>query len=280
MKPDLFRYLDYRDYLRDAYKELKKTTRHFSFRYFAKAAGFKSPNYLKLIMDGERNLSQNGIIKFCNGLKLNKGEREFFENLVHLNQSKTDEEKNLYYRRLTSSKKYIDARGLEKEQYDYYSKWYYVAVRELVGMPDFKDDPKWIAAKLENNITAKEAEKAIELLIKIKLLKRDEDGTLKQVDSSITTGPEVKSLAVANFHREMLKKAADSIEKIPPQYRDISSLTIPVSKDTLEEVKTKVQQFRKELHAFLAEQKDFDAVYQFNFQLFNLSEVPWKDEEK
>ena len=94
MKPNTYTYLDYRRYLKDLYKKLKETTNHFSFRYFAKAAGLKAPNYLKLVMDGERNLSQDGIRKFCKGLKLNKGEQEFFENLVHMNQSKTDEEKN------------------------------------------------------------------------------------------------------------------------------------------------------------------------------------------
>lgn len=273
---NLFGYLDYRKYLKELYEEKKKTTQYFSFRYFAKAAGFASPNYLKLVMDGKRNLSQEGIRKFCKGLKLNKVEQDFFENLVHMNQSKTDEEKNFYYQRMSSSKKYIETKRLEKDQYEYFSKWYYVAVRELVALPDFKEEPEWISAKLGHQITPKEAAHAVDLLIKLNLLKHDESGKLVQVDSSITTGPEVESLAVANFHREMLKKAAESIEKTDPELRDISSLTIPVSEETLKEVKKKIQAFRRELHAFLAEQKQYDAVYQFNFQLFNLSEVPWK----
>lgn len=276
---NIFKYLDYRKYLQDIYKEKKETTTHFSFRYFAKVAGFKSTNYLKLIMDGHRNLSQEGIRKFCKGLKLKKDEQEFFENLVHMNQSGTDEERNYYYQRLASSKKYTAATNLEKEQYEYYSKWYNVAIRELVVLPDFKDDPKWIAEKLGNNITSREAAQSIKLLIKLKLLERDANGKLRQVDSSLTTGPEVKSLAVANFHREMLKKAGASIERTSHKHRDISSLTIPVSKETLEKVKKKLQEFRKELHGFIAEQEDYDTVYQFNFQLFNLSEVVWKDEE-
>jgi uncharacterized protein (TIGR02147 family) len=277
MKPNLFTYLNYRHFLRDLYNHLKETTKHFSFRYFARVAGYKSPNYLKLVMDNKRNLSQESIRKFCKGLKFNKSEQEFFENLVHMNQSKTDNEKNFYYKRMTSSKKYIEARKIEKDQYEYYSNWYYVTVRELVALPDFKEEPKWIAKKLGNKITPAEASKAIDLLLGLKLLKRNGDNTLEQADSSLTTGPEVQSLAVANFHREMLKKAAGSIEDTHYKFRDISSLTIPVSEKTLKAVKEKIQDFRKELHGFIADQEDYDTVYQFNFQLFNLSEVPWKE---
>ncbi len=277
---DIFKYLDYRKYLKDLYLEKKQSTTHFSFRYFARAAGFKSTNYLKLIMDGARNLSQEGIRKFSKGLKLKKDEALYFENLVHMNQSKTDEEKNFYYTRLSGSKKYLNARELEREQYEYYSKWYYVAIRELVSFSDFNEDPKWIAAKLGNKLSAKEIEQTIALLIKLNILKRNKKGKLCQVDSCLTTGPEVGSLAVANFHREMLNKAAQSIEETPSEYRDISCLTIPVSEKGLVEAKKMIQKFRDELHAFLADQKDYDAVYQFNFQLFNLSEVTWKKSKK
>jgi len=277
---DIFKYLDYRKCLKDLYLEKKQSTTHFSFRYFARAAGFKSTNYLKLIMDGARNLSQEGIRKFSKGLKLKKDEALYFENLVHMNQSKTDEEKNFYYTRLSGSKKYLNARELEREQYEYYSKWYYVAIRELVSFSDFNEDPKWIAAKLGNKLSAKEIEQTIALLIKLNILKRNKKGKLCQVDSCLTTGPEVGSLAVANFHREMLNKAAQSIEETPSEYRDISCLTIPVSEKGLVEAKKMIQKFRDELHAFLADQKDYDAVYQFNFQLFNLSEVTWKKSKK
>ena len=277
---DIFKYLDYRKYLKDLYLEKKQSTTHFSFRYFARAAGFKSTNYLKLIMDGARNLSQEEIRKFSKGLKLKKDEALYFENLVHMNQSKTDEEKNFYYTRLSGSKKYLNARELEREQYEYYSKWYYVAIRELVSFSDFNEDPKWIAAKLGNKLSAKEIEQTIALLIKLNILKRNKKGKLCQVDSCLTTGPEVGSLAVANFHREMLNKAAQSIEETPSEYRDISCLTIPVSEKGLVEAKKMIQKFWDELHAFLADQKDYDAVYQFNFQLFNLSEVTWKKSKK
>src|SRR5262245_11343971 len=104
---DLFKYLDYRRFLKDYYTEQKaKRGSAFSFRSFARLAGLSSPNFLKLVMDGKRNLGPEGIKSFAKALKLGKEESSYFENLVHFNQSATDDERNEWYKRLSASKKY------------------------------------------------------------------------------------------------------------------------------------------------------------------------------
>lgn len=273
---NVFKYLDYRKFLRDYYSAKKEENRPFSFRSFARDAGFTSPNYMKLIMDGERNLSEAGVRKFIKGLKLRKIEAEFFENLVYLNQAKTDEERNFYYQKLAAYKKYQEVKTVEHEQFEYFSKWYFVAVRELAHLKDFRADPKWIVAKLDKKISQKEAAEAIDLLLKLGLLVKAEDGTIKPSEINISTETEVRSLAVANYHREMITKAAQSIEAAHHDERDISSLTVSVSKESFEKAKKMIQEFRRKLLITLAEDKNPDAVYQVNFQLFNLSEVLWK----
>ena len=59
-RPDLFAYLDYRAWMRDAYEAGKAHISAFSFRYLARRAGFSSPSFIKLVMDGQRNLSVDG----------------------------------------------------------------------------------------------------------------------------------------------------------------------------------------------------------------------------
>ncbi|MGE0616139.1 MAG: TIGR02147 family protein, partial [Bacteriovoracia bacterium] len=44
-KPNLFEYTDYRKYLEDYYNFKKATDPGFSYRSFAKAAGFTSSNF-------------------------------------------------------------------------------------------------------------------------------------------------------------------------------------------------------------------------------------------
>lgn len=273
---DIFKYLDYRKFLKDTFDEKKGEGRGFSHRAFARMAGFNASNYILLVMQGKRNLSGEGIHRVAKALKLKKAEAEFFENLVRFNQATSTDEKNFHYGRISENKSYAAARPLEKGQFEYYSKWYMPAIREIVLLRDFDEDPAWIAAKLSPQITPREAAAALKLLIDTGLVVRDGGGRLRQKDAHVASGDEIASLAMTNFQREMIERAAESVDKTKPAMREVGSLTFAVSKEKLSEAKKMIREFRSRLAGFLAEEKSADAVYQFNFQLFNLSGI---DEE-
>lgn len=272
-KINIYEYLDYRAFLRDLYTEKKENVRGFSYRSFCRRAGIVNPSFLKLVIDGKRNLTPASIMKFSKGFGFKRHQAEFFHNLVMFNQSATHEEKNHYYKKLSSSKRYIEVKHIERDQFEYFSKWYYAAIRELISVPGFKNDPEWIAKRLNPQVTPKEAAEAIELLIKLELVGLRADGCLFQKDRNITTPSEATSLAIVNFQREMMKRAMEATEKMRAHHREISTLTIAVTKEKFEEAKKKIKNFRRELHAFLSECESPEAVYQLNFQLFPLSEV-------
>jgi len=106
MKP-LVVYKDYRLFLRDFYREKKKFHYCYSFRLFSRVAGFASPNFLKLVMDGRRNISRDSIPKFGKALKLTPTEIEYFEHLVFWNQGKSDYEKTYHAKMLDQCKESI-----------------------------------------------------------------------------------------------------------------------------------------------------------------------------
>ncbi len=275
----VFHYLDYRHYLRDYYESQKKKRGNlFSYRSFMKQAGLSSPNFLKLVIEGKRNLGEDGIASFSKALKHNPEEARYFEQLVYYNQSTTEGERQEWYVQLSNSKRFRDIQQLEKDCYAYYSRWYYVALRELVLLPEFKEDPEWIAKKIYPPISAGDAKEGLALLQKLGLLVRNKKGCLEQANLNITTSREVKSLSLSAFHRQMILRAADSIERTPSDQRDISSLTVALSKEKFLEAKRRIQEFRRELNVLLSDPKasPAEAVYQLNFQIFNLSEVPWK----
>ena len=241
-------------------------------------AGFSSSNFVMLVMQGKRNLSGEAILKIARALKLKKTEAEFFENLVRFNQAKSDTERTFYYERIATNRSYAKARPLEKGQFEYYSKWYIPAIRELVLCENFQEDPRWIAEQLTPQITPREAEGALKLLIDLELLVRDESGKLRQQDRHIASGDEVTSLAMTNFQREMIERAAASIDETSHRQREVGSITFAISQEKLAEAKRMIREFRSRLSGFLAEEEKADAVYQFNIQLFNLSNVDGKDE--
>jgi len=100
-----------------------------------------------------------------------------------------------------------------------------------------------------------------------------------QQDRYIDSGDEVMGLAIANYHREMIEKAAESIEKTPPGKREINSITFAVSQERMKETKKMIQEFRQKISNFLAQEDAAEMVYQLNLQLFNVSELPKEEEE-
>lgn len=280
---NVYNYLDYRTLLRDMFEFRKKANKNFSYRFFARKAGFSSPNFIKLVIDGLRNVTKESISKIAIGFELNKGEREFFENMVYMNQADSHEEKNFFYRKMTACRGYAKIHRMDKNMYEYYSKWYYPVVREVLVFGDRKMTAAQVAECLNPAIKEKEAERAIALLENLGFITKDNQGCWQQSENLLSTGPQVRSLAVSNFHREMIRLGAESIERVPREDRDITALTLRISSDKFDDVKEAIAGLRKELLNMAVESEEPDQVLQVNFQAFPVAmeeSKPVNEQEK
>jgi uncharacterized protein (TIGR02147 family) len=269
---DVFGYLDYRAFLRDLYNARKAKGRGFSYRSFSRKAGLKSPNYLKLVIDGERNLSSDMAERFAQACGLGDDEARYFADLVAFNQASGLAERNKHYAKLTGYQRYRQAHKLDLAHAAYYSAWYMPAIRELAARSDFRDDPAWIAEQLVPAITRQEAERAVQTLLELELLARDERGKIQQTEALLSTGPETRGLHIATYHRGMMQRAMESIDLVPAGERDISSLTLCLGVNGMQSFKERVQRFRRELLELSALEDEPEQVVQMNFQLFPLSQ--------
>ncbi len=279
---DVFRYRDYREFLAAFYAHKKRNG--FSYRGFARAAGLGAPNYLKLVIDGKRNLSVEMAERFAKACRLNREATEYFKLLVAFNQAKTDEEKNELHERLMGFARFRSSQRLDLAQKEYHSSWYIPAIRELVACPGFVEDTGWIAATLTPNITERQAAQALEVLQKLGLLERDETGRLIQVTRAVTTGQQASGLYIRNYHTEMIERAVHAMRDIAAEERFISALTLGASPATLEKVRRLVTQFRQELVELCDADPDPTQIIQLNLQLFPLTRAfaaaPSKDPKK
>ena len=268
----IYDFLDYRAYLRAYYDAAKRVRPSFSFRLFSKLAGLRSPNFLKLVIDGERNLGPDSIDRFAQALNLEAPEAEFFSDLVAFGQAPTLATKNRAFERIAASRRFRQARRIDGELFAYLSHWYNPAIRELAAREDFQEEPRWIAAQLRPRITPTEAAEAMKLLLSLGLLVRDQKtGRVVRGDPTLTTEHEVRSLGAAAFHRQMLERAAHSLETVPPALRDLAALTVCVSPETAALVKQKIHQFREALAELCDSDPRGSVVYQLNLQWFPLS---------
>lgn len=266
---DVFRYLDYRAFLADYYKAKKR--RGFSYRAFSRAAGLGAPNYLKLVIARQRNLTPAMAERFAAACGLRGDAAEYFVELVAFNQARTNERRNASYARLEAFGRYRRGHRLELAHASYHSTWYLPAIRELVVSAGFRDDPRWIAEALWPSIKPNEATAALDALLALGLLERDAHGRLRQRDAVVSTGPETQGMHIANYHAEMMRRATAAIETVPAPARDISSLTFCVGPEALRRLKQRIQEFRRELIELVEAEPERHQVVQLNLQLFPLS---------
>ncbi len=269
----IYDYLDYREFLKDRFDHLKQTNPNFSYRYFNKKAGLKSPGHLKMVMDGQINIGQKGMYGVCRGLGLSEKEGRFFENLVNFNQAKEFNDKDQYYKELLGSYPAKHPEIMGSNHYKIFAHWYYICILELIRLHSFREDACWISKKLKPQIPVVKVKRAIKDLLDMGLIKRTKDGELERTDKMIATPSQIHNLAIMKFQQQLTKLAWKAIERDPSKDRENSTITIALSDDQFSKVKDKIQEFRDEIHSLLeaTEEGIKTNVAHINLQLFKLT---------
>lgn len=267
----IFEYFDYREYLKDHYELNKRRHSYFSYRYIAIKTGLDASFYVK-VLQKQMHLSIKSLPGIVTFLGLNKKEGEYFTLLVKFNRTKLMGDTRLYFDKLLELRE-LHTCTLESEKYEYFSKWYYVAIRELLNYYEFTGDYKSLGAKLNPPISESKAKKGIELLERLGLVRINGKGSYELTDQFVTTGDSWSSLAIENFQKEMLYLAQTSMSRLSKKDRETSTVTISMSIKSLNTMKQRLREFRKELLEIAKMDEQPDGVFQINFQVFPLTVI-------
>ncbi len=269
MKP-VMEYNNFRVYIRDNYAE-RKDRSGFTWRDFAKAAGYSSPVFLKLVCDGKCNLSDVGVERVASAMGLVGVDLQYFRQLVAFNQEKTSDSKKRAYADMRQLAKDNSFALVGEDQYDYFDSWVNPVLREIAPqMPGAT--PAKIADQFVFDVETAQVKKSLNLLQKTGLLQKDEQGNFAQGNKSITTGCiEVASLGIREMHRQMGQLAVESLDQVPVNERDVSGLTIGISDSAFEKISKEIADFRRRISAIVMEDSGDERVYRLNVQLFPLT---------
>jgi uncharacterized protein (TIGR02147 family) len=265
MEP-IFAYSDYRKYLADYFADQKKTKPQFSHRFFAEKAGFRTSNFLHLVITGRRNLAKESLVKIGLAINLSKTEMEYLENLVFFNQSQAIKEKTYYYEKLTAFRRGSFIQEINQDQFEYLSSWLHPVVREAASFDQGLLSTEKIAGKIRPRVSVAEVEKSLHLLLRLGLLQRKQ-GRYVQTAPLLSTGLAAAPLAAVNFHLKTMALAAESLERFPADRREIRSLTLGINKENFNKIQKRIHTFRKEILEIAGEGRP-DRVYQMNLHLF------------
>lgn len=267
-------YTDYRAFLKDLIEERKSQGLPCSNRWFAMKMEINSTSWLTSILNGQKGLSKVTANKLSTILKHSTSETRFFETLVAFNQARTLKERNRYYQELCSIQKLRNVSVLSSDQYEYYSNWYNSAIRSLIGMFRFRsteEDFSRIASMVSPAITIVQARKSIALLEKLGLIKINNKGILEPVNTAITSGENINSLAVANFQQETMRLAQEALDRHPRDERYIGTVTVGVSSKVFDKIKQLLVDTNNIIAELANTDDDAERVYQINLQAFPLS---------
>jgi uncharacterized protein (TIGR02147 family) len=267
---NIFDYQDYRKFLKDIYDDRKKKSKKLSYRKLAQKVGFNSAGFFTNIITGKRGISPQIAQRFAEFFRLKIKEKEYFKMLVLANQAKKQTLKKYYLDKAITIKR-IKFKIKDIDSHQFYTKWYYTAVRELLDIKPYKGDLRNLARSLYPSITPREAQKALDLLEELKLIKKNKNGVYQQTSDFITSGSEINSASLATFHMETADLAKRAIDKCPVSRRNISTLTLGLSEEGYETVVQRIREFRKELMQIARNEQKKDRIYHINFHMFPMS---------
>lgn len=268
---EIIEYDDYRKYLSDWMVDRQKKNPAFSQRAMCQKAGFNSPNYLGLVISNKRNLSGKSVQGLIKGMKLTEDEAVYFKALIGLNQAKQQEDKVRYQAIILQAKSKREARRIRRESYKYLSHWLYPALREMIFFKDFEPSAEWVARHFKD-VDIEQAANALKTLHNLGLLPDSKD-KMQAEPATLATEDESSEMITNHFHRMMILKSLEAMEKTPPAKRDIAGVTVAIDASQMEEIKKLLQNFRYELNAKLTATENPNAVYQLNMQFFNLTDL-------
>ena len=264
-------YKNYREYILDYYKERKRCSA-FTWREFAKIAGFASGSYLKLVSDGKTRLREESAKKTALAMGLVGFEFDYFVLMVRYENAKTDHEKKKYFEQMQALGEANRVKILGSEMYTYYETWKHSVVRELaVAMRGAK--PSEIAKKCKPAISAADVSESLRFLLKAGLLTRDIKGNYHQTNQSLSTGNlNVVAVAVHSLLRQMGEFALDALDKLPISERHFSGITMGMTAESYKKVVDEIAAFRKRIVSIVSADKKIEKVCRLNMQLFPLTE--------
>lgn len=265
----IYNYLDYRQFLKDLTRSLKKEKR-FNLVRFAAQAGLRAPGYLKMVVDGQRDLTPETAKKFCKALDIRAREKDYFEALVLYDQATDPDEKKERFEELVSLRPRSSDFVTEKRFARYFSKPEHVFIREMVGLKDFREDSKWIKRRLIPRVSPAEIRRAIETLLELGILGRDEKGTLGQRQDVLKTEDRNTQVAEAfQYHEAMIDTARRVMGLLGPEERHLHAMTLPLPREAYQAIVNEYYVFRDRVMELMKNAGGpAEEVYQINFQLF------------
>ena len=269
--PDLFSFTDYREYLKAHYEHRRGIQPAFSYRFMAARLDIDA-GQLAHILQGRLHLPQRALpatLKLC---KLGSLESAYFEELLRLGRSRTEEERERCRERLSALRAVVP-RELGRESSPFYEDWRHSVLRSLAGVVKVRQ-AQGLGRLCDPPSTEAEAESIVRLLEGLGLVGRDPEGFLRPTQSQLTAGESVPRESLRRWHDQVLQLGIRSEDRFVSSQREVATLTAALSEGDLGTVRGWIADFRRQVQALSGGVETPDRVLEVCVQFFPVAQVP------
>lgn len=243
----------YLNQLKKSFSLRKAKNKSYSLRAYAKVLKL-SPAQLSQVFSGKRRLTRESALKILENSGLSPLEKQTLsQSLLPPFQSGEGIEGE-----------YLQ---IDSASFKIISSWRYYAVLNLCGFLEGKLSPVIVSREL--NISPKEARSALKTLEELKLLKRVK-GRYQITFTNLTTTQDIPDAGIRLAHRDILARAAASLDRDAMETQDYSYVTMAIDPTKIPSAKKMIRDFRRRLCRHL-ETGNQRAVYTMALQLFPVS---------
>ncbi len=234
----------------------------YSLRAFARALGI-SASALSDMLNGKRTITSASIEKLGLAMGMALSEIEQFQSSQKLERAKQS------LAQISRSFQQISV-----DQFSLIADWYHYAILELMKVKGFKQDPRWIAKKL--NVSHVEVKAAIERLVRLGLIKINEENEWLDTSGGFSTSivdSKFTDAASRRLQKQILEMSIKALEALSPAVRSHTSMTMAINSKDLDKANEKIKTFRREMSELLENSKSNDDVYQLSISFYPLTQV-------
>lgn len=279
--PALAAYSDFRLYLKDFYEHKRRETsgsiRPYSYATFSAGADIRSPNYLKMIIEGQRNLSPDMVKKFAKALGLNKDETEEFAALVEYCQATDPLDRNQHLKLLSAlrAQRQVKSGEIKAEALEKVPNWITWVLYALADQGDATFDYDRLYEILKGRAQRDDIRKSLGRLVQSGDLVIDPmTGEINKGRELMSNSEDVPVALIRKLQSELIYMALEALFQENINDREFGSMTVALTEPEFEQLKFELRQFRKRWFKDVAvkrKEAKGDRVFQMNIQLFPLT---------
>jgi len=266
---DIYQFTHFRKYLEEYQAARVQQEPSFTRTEICNMLGLeKTRSYFADVLRGKK-VSPRMVAKFIEILNLDKKAAKYFETMVQVDQAKNDTIRKAAMEELLRqhpNPQHI----INTDAYEYYNHWYHSALFAILDAMDVGDDMAPVQKRIFPKVPLGKLSDSLELLQRLGLARKNDDGFWKPTRESISSGPYNNAELIKQYQLQCFELSKQALITPPKSPTVMSTMTFSISSEAYKELEEAVQEFKAKARRIISEDKaKADSVYQLNLHLFS-----------